>query len=238
MNNSLSNTARLIGAGLRALLVLTVICGVLYPLAVTGIAQALFDDKANGSEIKDKSGTVVGSSLIGQTYNQPKQNPDDPEEAAEPDLKWFQPRPSNGLGSNSVNTQYSLILSGATNRSADNGAVDGRCTEDAEEGTLCAQVIAAKAAVIADNSTAGHQVKPEDVPADAVTSSGSGLDPDISPQYAKIQIHRVAEQNGLDVKQVENLVADHTTGRTLGFMGEPRVNVLALNTALKALTQR
>ncbi|MGW2586452.1 potassium-transporting ATPase subunit C [Streptomyces virginiae] len=238
MNNSLSNTARLIGAGLRALLVLTVICGVLYPLAVTGIAQALFDDKANGSEIKDKSGTVVGSSLIGQTYNQPKQNPDDPEEAAEPDLKWFQPRPSNGLGSNSVNTQYSLILSGATNRSADNGAVDGRCTEDAEEGTLCAQVITAKAAVIADNSTAGHQVKPEDVPADAVTSSGSGLDPDISPQYAKIQIHRVAEQNGLDVKQVEKLVADHTTGRTLGFMGEPRVNVLALNTALKALTQR
>ncbi|MYV73015.1 potassium-transporting ATPase subunit C, partial [Streptomyces sp. SID1046] len=128
---------------------------------------------ANGSEIKDKSGTVVGSSLIGQTYNQPKQNPDDPDEAAKPDLKWFQPRPSNGLGSNSVNTQYSLILSGATNRSADNGAVDGRCTEDAEEGTLCAQVIAAKAAVIADNSTAGHQVKPEDVPADAVTSSGS-----------------------------------------------------------------
>ncbi|MFD0125173.1 potassium-transporting ATPase subunit C [Streptomyces virginiae] len=238
MNNSLSNTARLIGAGLRALLVLTVICGVLYPLAVTGIAQALFDDKANGSEIKDKSGTVVGSSLIGQTYNQPKQNPDDPDEAAKPDLKWFQPRPSNGLGSNSVNTQYSLILSGATNRSADNGAVDGRCTEDAEQGTLCAQVIAAKAAVIADNSTAGHQVKPEDVPADAVTSSGSGLDPDISPQYAKIQIHRVAEQNGLDVKQVEKLVADHTTGRTLGFMGEPRVNVLALNTALKALTQR
>ncbi|MER5417165.1 potassium-transporting ATPase subunit C [Streptomyces virginiae] len=238
MNNSLSNTARLIGAGLRALLVLTVICGVLYPLAVTGIAQALFDDKANGSEIKDKSGTVVGSSLIGQTYNQPKQNPDDPDEAAKPDLKWFQPRPSNGLGSNSVNTQYSLILSGATNRSADNGAVDGRCTEDAEEGTLCAQVIAAKAAVIADNSTAGHEVKPEDVPADAVTSSGSGLDPDISPQYAKIQIHRVAEQNGLDVRQVEKLVADHTTGRTLGFMGEPRVNVLALNTALKALTQR
>ncbi|MFE5861215.1 potassium-transporting ATPase subunit C [Streptomyces virginiae] len=237
MNNSLSNTARLIGAGLRALLVLTVICGVLYPLAVTGIAQALFDDKANGSEIKDKSGTVVGSSLIGQTYNQPKQNPDDPDEAAKPDLKWFQPRPSNGLGSNSVNTQYSLILSGATNRSADNGAVDGRCTEDAEEGTLCAQVIAAKAAVIADNSTAGHQVKPEDVPADAVTSSGSGLDPDISPQYAKIQIHRVAEQNGLDVKQVDKLVADHTTGRTLGFMGEPRVNVLALNTALKALTK-
>ncbi|MFF7295442.1 potassium-transporting ATPase subunit C [Streptomyces sp. NPDC008265] len=237
MNNSVSNTVRLIGAGLRALLVLTVICGVIYPLVVTGIAQALFNDKANGSEIKDGSGQVVGSSLIGQTYNLPKNDPNDAEEAARPDLKWFQPRPSNGLGSNSVNTQYSLILSGATNRSADNGAVNGKCTKDAEDGTLCAQVVAAKEAVIADNSTAGHQVTPEDVPADAVTSSGSGLDPNISPAYAELQVHRVAEQNKLDVKQVEKLVADHTTGRTLGFMGEPRVNVLELNIALKALSK-
>ncbi|WP_392895461.1 potassium-transporting ATPase subunit C [Streptomyces sp. LN699] len=237
MNNSVGNAARLLGAGLRALIVLTVICGVLYPLAVTGIAQALFNDKANGSEIKDKSGQVVGSSLIGQTYNLPKNDPNDAEEATRPDLKWFQPRPSNGLGSNSVNTQYSLILSGATNRSADNGAVNGQCTKDAEEGTLCAQVLAAKEAVIADNSTAGHQVEPEDVPADAVTSSGSGLDPNISPEYAKIQVPRVAEQNKLDVKQVDKLVADHTKGRTLGFMGEPRVNVLELNIALKALSK-
>ncbi|MCX5195380.1 potassium-transporting ATPase subunit C [Streptomyces sp. NBC_00249] len=244
MNNSVSSTLRLIGAGLRALLVLTVICGVIYPLAVTGIAQALFNDKANGSEIKDKDGQVVGSSLIGQSYNLPKKTPsdsttgNDADEAAKPDLKWFQPRPSNGLGSNSVNTQYSLILSGATNRSADNGAVNGVCTKDAEEGTLCAQVVAAKEAVIADNSTAGYQVKPQDVPADAVTSSGSGLDPNISPEYAKLQVHRVAEQNKLDVKQVEKLVADHSTGRTLGFMGEPRVNVLELNVALKTLSKR
>ncbi|MEV0986990.1 potassium-transporting ATPase subunit C [Streptomyces sp. NPDC049949] len=224
MNNSVGNTARLLWAGLRALLVLTIVCGVLYPLAVTGIAQVAFGDKANGSEIKDKSGQVVGSSLIGQTYNLPKQNPDDPEEAAKPDLKWFQPRPSNGLGSNSVNTQYSLILSGATNKAADNPDLV-KLVEDA------------KAAVIADNSTATYKVKPSDVPADAVTSSGSGLDPAISPAYAELQIHRVAEQNHLDVKQVEKLVADHTTGRTLGFMGEPRVNVLELNTALKALTK-
>lgn len=237
MNNSVGTTVRLIGAGLRALLVLTIVCGVIYPLAVTGIAQAVFNDQANGSEIKDKSGQVVGSSRIGQSYNLPKQNPDDAEEAVKPDLKWFQPRPSNGLGSNSVNTQYSLILSGATNRSADNGAVNGKCTDQAEEGTLCAQVLAAKDAVITDNSTASYKVKPEDVPADAVTSSGSGLDPDISPEYAELQVHRVAEQNKLDVKQVEKLVADHTTGRTLGFMGEPRVNVLELNTALKALTK-
>ncbi|MFI5672032.1 potassium-transporting ATPase subunit C [Streptomyces sp. NPDC051704] len=224
MNNSVGNTARLLGAGLRALLVLTIVCGVIYPLAVTGIAQALFNDKANGSEIKDGSGRVVGSSLIGQTYDLPKQNPDDPEEAAEPDLKWFQPRPSNGLGSNSVNTQYSLILSGATNKAADNPDLV-KLVEDA------------KAAVIADNSTATYKVEPSEVPADAVTSSGSGLDPNISPEYAKIQVHRIAERNHLDVRQVEKLVQDNTTGRTLGFMGEPRVNVLELNTALKALTE-
>ncbi|MFI9063215.1 potassium-transporting ATPase subunit C [Streptomyces sp. NPDC053429] len=224
MNNSVGNTARLLWAGLRALLVLTVVCGVLYPLAVTGFAQAAFGDKANGSEIKDGSGRVVGSSLIGQTYDLPKQNPDDPEEAARPDLKWFQPRPSNGLGSNSVNTRYSLILSGATNKAGDNPDLV-KLVEDA------------KAAVVADNTTASYTVKPEDVPAEAVTSSGSGLDPDISPAYAELQVHRVAEQNKLDVAQVEKLVADHTTGRTLGFMGEPRVNVLELNIALKALTK-
>lgn len=236
MNNSIGNAARLIGAGLRALLVLTLVCGVIYPLLVTGVAQGLFPDKANGSEIKS-DGKVVGSSLIGQTYNLPKKNPGDAEEAAVPDLLWFQPRPSNGLGSNSVNTQYSLILSGATNRSGDSGAVNGRCPANAEEGTLCAQVLAAKAAVVKDNSTATYKVKPSDVPADAVTSSGSGLDPDISPEYAKLQVHRVAEKNGLDVKQVEKLVKDHTDGRILGFMGEPTVNVLELNMALKELAK-
>ncbi|MEU8465314.1 potassium-transporting ATPase subunit C [Streptomyces sp. NPDC029003] len=236
MNSSVGNAARLIGAGLRALLVLTAICGVLYPLAVTGIAQAAFHDNANGSEVRDGSGRVVGSSLIGQSYDLPKRNPDDPQEVAKPDLRWFQPRPSNGLGANSVNTRYSLILSGATNRSADDGAVGGRCTGDAAEGTLCAQVIAAKRAVVADNSTATHRVEARDVPADAVTSSGSGLDPAISPEYARLQAHRVAERNGLRVEQVEELVAAHTRGRTLGFMGEPRVNVLELNTALRALT--
>ncbi|MFD7442835.1 potassium-transporting ATPase subunit C [Streptomyces sp. NPDC059909] len=224
MNNSFGNAARLTWAGLRALLVLTLVTGVIYPLAVTGVAQGLFSGKANGSEIK-ADGRVVGSELIGQTYNLPKKNPDDAEEAAVPDLKWFQPRPSNGLGSNSVNTQYSLILSGATNRSGDN-----------EE--LIQWVKDAKAAVVKDNSTATYKVKPSDVPADAVTSSGSGLDPDISPQYAKLQVHRVAEKNHLTVAQVDKLVADHTDGRILGFMGEPGVNVLELNIALKQLTEK
>ncbi|MEV1045242.1 potassium-transporting ATPase subunit C [Streptomyces sp. NPDC049916] len=219
-HTSVSGTARVLGAGLRALLVLTLVCGVIYPLAVTGVAQALFHDKANGSEIRDGGGQVVGSSLIGQRYDLPAK---DGQETPAPDLKWFQPRPSNGLGSNSVNTQYSLILSGATNRSGDN-----------EE--LIQWVKDAKAAVVKDNSTATHRVRPADVPADAVTSSGSGLDPDISPAYAELQVHRVAERNGLDVPTVDRLVAEHTSGRLLGFLGEPRVNVLELNTALRDLT--
>ncbi|MEU9171961.1 potassium-transporting ATPase subunit C [Streptomyces sp. NPDC048420] len=209
MNNSVSNTGRLLWAGLRALLVLTLVTGVIYPLAVTGVAQALFHDKANGSEVR-ADGKVVGSSLIGQQgYS----------------LDYFQSRLANGLGENSVNTRYKLILSGATNRSGDNPE-------------LIKWVKEAKAKVVKDNSTAGYTVKPSEVPADAVTSSGSGLDPDISPAYADLQVHRVAERNGLSVAQVEKLVRDHTEGRTLGFIGEPRVNVLELNIALKALAAK
>ncbi|MGW5000646.1 potassium-transporting ATPase subunit C [Streptomyces hydrogenans] len=222
MNNSAANTGRVLWAGLRALLVLTVLCGVLYPLAVTGVAQLAMPGRANGSEMKDASGKVVGSALIGQTYNLPLK---EGEETATADLRWFQPRPSNGLGTNSVNTQYQLVLSGATNRSGDNA-------------DLIQWVTDAKAAVVKDNSTAGHQVKPSDVPADAVTSSGSGLDPHISPEYARLQVHRVAERNKLTVAQVDKLVADHTDDRILGFIGEPRVNVLALNTALRDLTAK
>ncbi|MCX5370109.1 potassium-transporting ATPase subunit C [Streptomyces sp. NBC_00015] len=218
MNNSLTNTARLLWAGLRALLVLTLVTGVIYPLAVTGIAQGIFPGKANGSEI-EADGKVVGSSLIGQSYNLPLK---EGQETPEPDLKWFQGRPANGLGTNSVNTRYKLILSGATNRSADNK-------------DLIDWVTAAKAAVVKDNSVDGYTVKPSDVPADAVTSSGSGLDPNISPDYADIQVHRVAEKNGLSAAQVQKLVDEHTDGRTLGFLGEPRVNVLELNIALREL---
>ncbi|MEO3974624.1 potassium-transporting ATPase subunit C [Streptomyces sp. CAU 1734] len=222
MNTSVRNTGRLLGAALRALLVLTVVCGVLYPLAVTGVAQGLFPAKANGSEITS-GGKVVGSSLIGQSYHLPKKDPDDAGEAVRPDLRWFQPRPSNGLGTNSVNTQYSLILSGATNRSGDNDE-------------LIQWVKDAKTAVAEDNSTAGRPVDRSDVPADAVTSSGSGLDPHISPEYAELQVNRVAEKNGLDAGKVAKLVGQHTDGRILGFIGEPRVNVLELNVALRELT--
>ncbi|WP_328684655.1 potassium-transporting ATPase subunit C [Streptomyces sp. NBC_01261] len=221
MNNSVSNTARLLWAGLRALLVLTLVTGVIYPLVVTGIAQGIFPGKANGSEIK-ADGKVVGSSLIGQSYNLPLKKG---QETPDPDLKWFQGRPQNGLGANSVNTQYKLILSGATNLSADSKV-------------LVQQVKDAKAAVVKDNSVPGYTVRASQVPADAVTSSGSGLDPDISPAYADLQVHRIAEKNGLSVVQVQKLVDEHTDGRTLGFIGEPTVNVLELNIALKSLATK
>ncbi|MGW8671230.1 potassium-transporting ATPase subunit C [Streptomyces niveus] len=221
MNTTIRGTTRLLGAALRTLLVLTLVCGVLYPLTVMGIGQALFNHQANGSDITS-NGKVVGSSLIGQRYDLPLKKG---QETPEPDLKWFQPRPSNGLGTNTVNTQYKLLLSGATNRAGDN-----------EE--LIQWVKDAKAAVIKDNSVDGYQVKPSDVPPDAVTSSGSGLDPAISPQYADIQIHRIAKLNNLPVTKIQNLVNQHTDDRILGFIGEPRVNVLELNIALKALAQK
>ncbi|MFG3510105.1 potassium-transporting ATPase subunit C [Streptomyces sp. NPDC047821] len=222
MNNTAVNTARLLGAGARALLVLTLVTGVCYPLAVTGIAQAAFPHRANGSEITDGDGRVVGSELIGQRYDLP---PQAGRATPAPDQRWFQPRPSHGLGTNTVNRQYDLLVSGATNRSGDNAE-------------LMTWVRDAKSAVVRDNSTAAYRVRASDVPADAVTSSGSGLDPHISPEYARLQVHRVAERNKLDAAQVERLVTDHTEGRVLGFMGEPRVNVLKLNIALRELTGR
>ncbi|WP_309053712.1 potassium-transporting ATPase subunit C [Streptomyces sp.] len=220
MKNSAGSAGRLPGAGLRALLALTVLCGVLHPLAVTGLAQAVFPSRANGSEITDGSGRTVGSALVGQRYDLP---PAPGRKTAAPDLRWFQPRPSRGLGTNTVNTRHSLLVSGATNRSGDNAELIRWVTE-------------ARAAVVRDNSTPTHPVRPSDVPPDAVTSSGSGLDPHISPEYARLQVHRVAERNHLPTEEVEALVAGHTEGRVLGFLGEPRVNVLKLNIALRAKT--
>lgn len=221
MNRSAKNTARLLTAGLRALLVLTLLCGVVYPLAVTGVARAAFPGRANGSEVT-AGDRVVGSRLIGQRYDLPVE---DGRETAEPDLRWFQPRPSDGLGSNTVNTQYRLLVSGATNRAGDSEELIDRITD-------------ARAAVVRDNSVPGHRIDPAAVPPDAVTSSASGLDPHISPAYARLQIRRVAERGGLAEDRVAKLVRDHTDGRILGFIGEPRVNVLELNIALKALTGR
>ncbi|MEF3119048.1 potassium-transporting ATPase subunit KdpC [Streptomyces chrestomyceticus] len=215
MNNSVRNTARLLGAGLRALLALTVVCGVLYPLVVTGVAQAAFHDKANGSEVR-QNGKVVGSGLLGQRYDKGTDAKGNPI----PDLRYFQPRPSAGLGSNKtngVNPQYDLQVSGATNQGATN--------------TDLIAAVKERKKWVAET----YGVPESRVPADAVTSSGSGLDPDISPAYAELQVTRVAKENHLDRAKVERLVQDTVEGRVLGFMGEPRVNVLRLNMGLKDL---
>ncbi|MFF8901597.1 potassium-transporting ATPase subunit KdpC [Streptomyces lydicus] len=218
MNNSVRNTARLLGAGLRALLVLTVVCGVLYPLLVTGVAQAAFPGRANGSEVTSH-GKVVGSSLLGQRYDKGTDKNGEPV----PDLRFFQPRPSAGLGSNrtnGVNTRYDLQVSGATNLGATN--------------TDLVKAVGERKKWVSET----YGVPLSQVPADAVTSSGSGLDPDISPAYARLQADRVAKENRLPADRVRRLVEDHIDGRTLGFLGEPRVNVLELNIAVKDLAHR
>ncbi|WP_406000262.1 potassium-transporting ATPase subunit KdpC [Streptomyces sp. NBC_00829] len=202
MNNSATNTIRLLWAGLRMLLVLTVVTGILYPLAVTGVAQALFNDKANGSEIKSE-GKVVGSGLIGQSWNIKGTD--------KPDPKWFQPRPSN--------SNYDPLATGSSQLGASDPTLK-KAVEDAKK-----QV------------AAFNEVPESEVPKDAVTGSASAIDPHISSEYADIQVKRVAKANNLDVAQVQKLVEGNTEGRTAGFLGEPHVNVLKLNIALKELAK-
>ncbi|MEU2515530.1 potassium-transporting ATPase subunit KdpC [Streptomyces syringium] len=212
MNNSVSSTFRVMGAGLRALLVLTLVCGVIYPLVVTGVAQAVFHDKANGSEVK-MDGRSVGSERLGQRYDLDTKDKDG---NPLPDPKFFQPRAS-AAGANTENTQYRIVVSGASNLAADSKV-------------LLTSVEQRRADIAAFNG-----VSPSSVPVDALTASASGLDPDISPEYARLQAERVAKANGLPAAAVRKLVEDHTDGRVLGFMGNERVNVLKLNIALRKL---
>jgi len=215
LNGTARSTVRLAGAALRALIALTVLCGVLYPLAVTGIAQAAFPHQANGSEVR-ADGRTAGSALIGQTYTLDRKDKDG---NPLPDPKYFQPRPS-AAGTNTVNTQYKILVSGGSNLAADSTVLSG-------------QIKDRRAQIAAFNGVA-----PGAVPPDAVTASGSGVDPDISPAYATLQMTRVARANGLPRAEVARLVEHHTDGRALGFLGEPHVNVLELNIALRTLARR
>ena len=198
-------------AAVRAIIVLTVITGFVYPLLVLGIGQAAFHNQANGSLVS-VNGKVVGSSLLCQEFVDAKGNPLP---------QYFQPRPSTASAANSK-TDFGCDpnYSGASNLGPNNT-------------TLLQNVNQRKAAYAKLNG-----VSPSSIPPDAVTTSGSGLDPYISPQNADLQVNRVAAARHLPVSQVKALVDSHTQGRTLGFLGEPRVNVLALNMALDQLSAK
>jgi K+-transporting ATPase ATPase C chain len=203
--NRLPNTVRQLIAALRGLLLFTVICGILYPVVMFGIAQVAFHQQANGSLVS-YHGRVVGSSLLCQEFTDAKGNPLP---------QYFQPRPSAAVNAE-VKTDYGCDpgFSAASNLGPSNPDL--------------VSAIKARQAQIA---TFDH-VSVSQIPPDAVTASASGLDPYISPQNAAIQVDRVAAARHISPAAVAALVSQHTQGRTLGFLGEPRVNVLMLNIAL------
>jgi K+-transporting ATPase ATPase C chain len=198
-------------AAFRALLVFTVICGFIYPFVMLGVSQVAFHKQANGSMVS-YNGKTVGSSLLCQEFTDAKGNPLP---------QYFQPRPSDAVVSGDKNDfGCDPLFSSASNLGPNNSTL--------------VQLIQQRQKQIA----AFDHVSVSQIPADAVTASGSGLDPDISPQNAAIQVNRVAAARHLPASQVSALVAKFTQGRTLGFLGEPRVDVLNLNIALDQLSAK
>jgi len=192
-------------AALRGLLIFTVICGIAYPVVVWGVGQVAFHNSANGSLV-GYHGRTVGSSLLCQEFTDAKGNPL---------AQYFQPRPSNAVNADDK-TDYGCDpgFSAASNLGPNNPDLVKAIKQRQQQ-------IAAL-----------DHVKISQIPADAVTASGSGLDPGISPQNAAIQVNRVAAARHVSPAAIQALVAQQTQGRTLGFLGEPRVNVLTLNIAL------
>ena len=196
MSAPLSLAGRQLWAAVRALLIATVVLGLLYPLVVTGVAQVIAAGRSDGSLV-EVDGEVVGSSLIGQGFTDANGGPLP---------QYFQSRPSA--------SDYDGAASGGSNLGP-----------NSEE--LAALIEERRAAVAVFNG-----VPRADVPPDAVTASASGLDPGISPEYAAIQVDRVARERGVPASEVESLVDQATVGRDLGVIGAPYVNVLELNLAL------
>ncbi len=177
---------------IKATILLTVLIGLVYPLAVTGLAQILFPHTANGSLVV-VNGKTVGSELIGQSFTSPK---------------YFHGRPS------AAGNGYDGLSSGGSNYGPTNQHLVDRVSDDVKK----------------FRSENPSYTGP--LPSDLLTASGSGLDPDISPASAEVQVARVAAARGMSPDSVRQLVAAHTEGRQYGLFGEPRVNVLELNLAL------
>jgi K+-transporting ATPase ATPase C chain len=199
----MTRVLRPLGTGLAMVVLMTAVLGLLYPLAMTGVIQGLFPDKADGSLVR-VDGTVVGTDLAGQQFTSPL---------------YFHTRPS--------------ATTPPDNPSATTFA------------NLGPNTIALKDAVNADIDAALALERPHDpgltaadLPVDMVTTSGSGVDPDISPANALVQSHRIAMLRSIERDRVVHLIREHTTGRPLGFLGQPRVNVLRLNIALDQLAGR
>jgi potassium-transporting ATPase KdpC subunit len=197
---------RIMLPALRASLVAWVLCGIAYPFAVTGLGQWLLPFQANGSLEKAADGTILGSRLIGQEWNGPE---------------WFHGRPSATVDvdpndpTKTMSTPYNAANSGASNLGPTSKILAERLHTDRQELEASQPELAGRV-----------------LPADMLTTSASGLDPDISPADAALQAARVARARGAPVAEINALLEQHITGRSLGIFGEPRVNVLSLNLAL------
>ena len=196
---------RLIRPAIVVLVALTLVTGLVYPLATTGIAQVLFPRQSQGSLI-ERNGVVVGSELVGQVFESDKYFHGRPSATTAPDPNDF---------TKTVPAPYNAANSGGSNLGPSNKALVDRVQGDIDK-------------LKQENPSAS-------VPADLVTTSASGLDPHISPEAALFQMPRVAKARNLPEDRIRQLVADHTEGRFFGLLGEPRVNVLLLNLALDQL---
>jgi K+-transporting ATPase ATPase C chain len=209
-----------------AMVVLTVLLGLVYPLVITSVSQVAFPGNANGQKVYVK-GKLVGSKIIGQSFEVPKvafpgggkPKEEEGELVTEADTKYFQSRPSATEGG-----AYNAAASTFSNR----GPNDEVTKEDDEANIK---------EYLELNKPYDPGLSTATIPVDAVNTSASNLDPEISPANARIQAHRVAVKRGLSLSVVEGLVAKYTDSRGLGFSGEPGVNVLELNLALDRLTE-
>lgn len=202
-----------VSGAVRVSLVTFALCGFAYPLAVTGVGQLVMPYRANGSVLQSADGRIIGSQLIGQQWD---------------DAQWFHGRPSATVApdpkdaSKNIDAPYNAANTTASNLGPTSKALQDRLTAD-------------RAAL----DEAQPELAGKPLPADMLTASASGLDPDITPANALLQVARVAKARGVPPKQVAALVAQHTTSRSLWIFGEPRVNVLELNLALeKALPKK